>query len=146
MPKVPNTWHCFATHPPVLVRLLARRRLKGKHVEAMSTEDIAIASGIPLDRVIEISRSTTWDAVTIGEAERFILACRWDPTSPQDRHRYLSYKHRCKQKPTANWFSYLKKSPWWEREFAPLISILKRTRAKTKSPTASEPVGLEKAS
>jgi hypothetical protein len=71
MPKVPNTWRCFADHPPVLVRLLARRRLNGKHVEAMATEDIAIASGIPLDRILEISKSTSWDKVSMGETERF---------------------------------------------------------------------------
>ena len=45
-----SCWKILEEHPPALVRLLARRRLKGKLVSAMSAQEVAIQAGLPLSR------------------------------------------------------------------------------------------------
>jgi len=130
MPKVIDFWQSLADHPPVLVRILARRRTAGSHVEAISTEEVAITSDIPLSRVRELSTLLSWDNVTMGEAERFCRACAFDPTRPADLNRYRAYSYQCKKFPAKQWFQYLRRSPWWATEFVPLINLL-RSRPKS---------------
>lgn len=106
---------------------MARRKLVGKTVRAISIQEIAIASGMPLARVSAIAQSTTWDGVTIPEAERFCAACGFDPLNPDDRNRQSAYNRSCKTRRSQ--FAFLKKSPWWESEFLPLIQLLKQNKA-----------------
>lgn len=127
-----NPWKILSSYPPVLVRLLARRRIDGKHVRAISTEEVAILAGLPLPRVREISAMTAWDAVTVGEAERFCLACGFDPLNATHRNRYRAYERGCRIRPQGQWFAYLRSSPWWQSEFIPLIQRWKAALANNK--------------
>ena len=118
MSKTP--WQQMHANPPALVRLCARRRLKRKTVRAISLQEIAIASGLPLARVQVISQSLNWEGISIPEAERFCAGCNFDPMNPVDRNRQSAYRRSCKNQP----FAFLRKSPWWETEFLPLINRL----------------------
>jgi hypothetical protein len=121
-----------------MVRLTARRRLGGKHVAAVSRQEIAIASGIPLYRITEISRMFDWSEVSVAEAERFCAACGFDPTHAEDRNRQQHYNRKCQQKNRPP--HYLRVSPLWETEFVPLIRLLKSRQnsfaASSQSPSA----------
>lgn len=142
----PNFWKLMAKFPPVLVRLLARRRTGGKHVVALSSEEIAIASGLTLERVREIQLSENWNEITLKEAELFCLGCRFDPCNFADRNRYRAYTNQCKNNPTKNWWKYLRTSPHWGSEFVPLVQTWKRLQpsltgsSHTKSTQANSPV------
>lgn len=124
MRKSINFWRAFADHPPALVRLYARRRI-GRAIEAITAEEIAITSGIPLARVQEISSKLTWDEVSIAEAERFCLGAGFDPTSAKDRNRERSYSLKCRQLKLNRPFPWLKRHPRFTSEFLPLIVALK---------------------
>lgn len=110
--------------PPIVVRLAARRGT-GKVCAALSHTEVAIAAGLPLSRVIAISQMFSWHAVTLGEAESFCTACRFDPTLNQDRNRQLSYVNLCQRKYPGLPPYYLSHSPYWRTEFLPLIQRLK---------------------
>lgn len=125
-----TAWQLLNSHPPALIRLMARRRVKGKTVRAVSLQEIAIASGMPFARVQAIAQSATWEDITVAEAERFILACNFDPLSSADRNRQGAYERSCKNRQTQ--FAFLRKSPWWATEFLPLIESLKSHRAPSK--------------
>jgi hypothetical protein len=113
-----NHWKTFELNPPGAVRLMARRKLATKTIRAVSDEEIAIASGIPLARVQAIYHLRSWDGVPLGEVRAFCKACAFDPFSGADRNRRNSYVR------TAQW-TYLKKSPWWATTFEPLILRMK---------------------
>lgn len=124
--KVPSAWKLLEDNPPILIRLLARRKIGPTQVTAMTLQEIAITSGIPFSRVSVISQQLTWDGIDIPEAERFCAGCHYDPTSVKDRNRHFSYLRCCRR-----WtkFAYLKKHPLWASEFAPLINRLKSRKA-----------------
>lgn len=113
-----NAWKVLTDNPPGGVRLMARRRLKTKTIRAVSDEEISIASGIPLARVQAIYHLKSWDGVPLGELREFCRACSFDPFSGADRNRRNTYVK------TAKW-AYLKKSPWWDTTFEPLIRRMK---------------------
>jgi hypothetical protein len=104
-----------------------------KHVRAVSIQEIAIASGMPLSRVKEIAQSVTWDDITITEAERFCVGCNFDPLNPVDRNRQAAYERTCKTRPHR--LEFMLKAPWWQTELRPLIEKLRR--AKNSTPPAS---------
>lgn len=115
-------WKHLHNHPPALCRLFARRRETGKGVTAMSLREIAIGSGLPLDRVTEIANQVSWAGVTIDEAEKFIAGCRFDPFSHTDRNRKNAYTRSCRRFKTK--FLFLRKHPHWKTELLPLIRRL----------------------
>lgn len=118
-------WKLLHDNPPARVRLYARRRVKTKTVRAISLQEIAIASGLPLARVQTISQCLNWEGITITEAERFVAGCGYDPLNPQDRNRQSAYDRSCQTRQKMTSFTYLKKSPFWATEFLPLIKRLK---------------------
>lgn len=122
-----SAWKILSSHPPAKIRLMARRRLAGKTVRAVSIQEIAIASGLPLTRVKVIAQQLDWKGVDIPEAERFCAGCNFDPLDPDDRNRQSAYERSCKNRQSQ--FAFLRKSPWWETEFLPLIESLKRRKA-----------------
>lgn len=124
-----SMWKLLQEHPPALVRLLARRITKGKRIEAITLSEIVIASGLPRERVAEISNLMSWNTVTFYEAERFIIACKFDPLSAADRNRKRAYDTSCKKRNPKSQFKYLKESPAWKTEFFPLIERLRSRRA-----------------
>lgn len=124
MRKSINFWASFATHPPALIRLLARKR-RGRNVVAVTAEEVALTSGIPLARIQEISKQTNWEGVSIAEAERFCLGCGFDPTSAKDRNRKRAYEATCRTNRPR--FLWIKNSPRFESEFLPLIVALRKS-------------------
>ncbi len=124
-----SAWKILSKNPPALIRLMARRRVKTKTVRAVSLQEIAIASGLPLARVQIIAQSLNWDGISIPEAERFIAGCNFDPLDPADRNRQTSYERSCKKRTKSSHFAYLKKSPLWQTEFLPLIERLTLPKA-----------------
>lgn len=105
-----------------MVRLFARRNGR-----AISREEIAITSGIPLARIIEISQSLSWDGITIPDPERFCAACHFDPTNPNDLRRQRNYAYVCNRKKMGRIPYYLRASPYWLTEFLPLIQRLRES-------------------
>lgn len=125
---MPNAWKILADHPPCLVRLLARRKVKGKQVRAISSQEVAITSGLKLPRVHAISQMTSWDEVAVAEAERFVAGCGFDPLKAADRNRKSAYQRSCKTQ-NSQMFTYLRSSPLWQSEFVPLIRLLQSRRS-----------------
>ena len=74
--KETTFWEALRQFPPYYIRMLA----KNGRATALSDSEIAIASGIEINRVRQIKCLTTWDDVTVGEMLRFTTACNFDPT------------------------------------------------------------------
>ena len=88
-----------------------------KAAQAISDEEIAIVSDIPLARVRAIYDSRTWDEISVGELRSFCAACDFDPENSADRNRLTAYRNQ-KGGPK---FTYLKDSSQWKSVFMPLI-------------------------
>lgn len=114
-------WEALRHFPPYYVRMLA----KNGRATALSDADIAIASGLEINRVRQIKCLTCWDDVTVGEMLRFTTACNFDPTRSKDRLRAHTYERVC-QKRNVIPFLYLRKSPKWESELLPVLKILQQ--------------------
>lgn len=139
MPRPRNSvglscWKWLEAFPPITVRLAARGGA-GRAVVALSHQEIAIETGIPLARIIEISESFDWRGVTISEAEAFCRACNFDPTNAADRKRQRDYIRICQKKTPGRAPHFLTSSPWWRSQFLPLIDLL---RSRPTSSTESE--------
>ena len=112
----------FGKYPPPLVRCLARRRLAGSHVVAMSDEEVALSSEIPVDRIREIAQSVDWESVPVYEAENFCKACNFDIFNSADRNRAGAYLRKGAK------FLYLRTSPHWATTFLPLIKLMRNAK------------------
>ncbi len=117
-----KTWKIIDTYTPQVVRCLARRKTGTKQVKAISDNEIAIASTLDLKRVQEIYNSRTWDNISVWEMRAFCLGCNFDPLNTQDANRARAY---IGQKCTPKW-AYLKKSPWWDDIFEPLLRDIRQ--------------------
>ena len=113
------SWKWFDKYPPPLVRCLARRKLSGSHVVAMSDEEVALRADIPVTRIKEISTKTRWNDIPIEEAKSFCDACNFDIFNSADRNRAGAYLRKGAK------FQYLKVSPHWKTTFLPLIQVMK---------------------
>jgi len=111
-----NNWDLLDTYPPGLIRCLARRRLQGKRVEALSDDDVAAGAQLPVERIRQISMELSWDNVRVGEMRAFCCGCNFDPTKSLDRNRAKAYAGKRLAR-----FIYLRKSPWWNSVFLPII-------------------------
>jgi hypothetical protein len=121
-------WEYLKQYPPALVRLCARRSVGAKHVVAVSAQEIAILSGLPVSRVVEVSQSLSWDDITLSEARKFCEACGFDPTVGLHRKRQAIYLLVCRKKRPNQPLQppkYLRASPHWRTEFLPLIQSLR---------------------
>lgn len=113
--------------PPVVVRMLARVP-RGRPLTSL---EISKASNIPVARVDSISRSTSWQGIDIYEMQAFCSACRVDFASRKSMKRVDTYIRgvTINGKRVPPTYSYLRKSPDWEKEFLPLVLILKELNA-----------------
>ena len=118
-------WKALEDFPPVMVRICARTSIGGKNLRAMSSQEIAITSGIPLARLEQISEMGSWDEITMGETRKFVSACNFDPTNPAHIKRQRDYLRSCQTNPNRPPFSYLRRSPWWKSQFQPLIHLMR---------------------
>lgn len=126
-----NFWESLDAYPPLVVRLCARRSKGGKNVVALTNQEIAIETGIPLIRINEISQLLSWEYMTISEARRFCQACRFDPTMASDRKKQAIYTRVCQIKRPNQPPQYLRNSPLWTTYFLPLIQRLKSFNASS---------------
>lgn len=117
--KAMTWWGALRYYKPCYVRLLA----KEGHSRALTDAEIAIASGIDLNRVREINRMISWDNVTVGEMLRYVTACNFDPMSSIDRARCKKYDYTCKKRNIIP-YHYLRKCPKWESEILPVLRVL----------------------
>lgn len=113
-------WEALETHPPYYVRMLAKRG----HNKALSDAEVAIASGIEINRIREIKFMLNWHDVTYREILAFTAACNFDPTDSRHRQHVKRYENICRIR-NATPFQYLMVHPKYESEFLPLIRILK---------------------
>lgn len=125
MARASPFWTSLESFPPLKVRLLAHRPLRAstRTCLALTDAEIAIASGIELNRVRQISRMLDWSAVRLGEMKAFCAACRFDPTIAQHRQRVADYESKCLKRNSAP-FQWLRHSPAFEEELLPLIRRL----------------------
>lgn len=119
--KMRTPWDALRMFPPYYVRLLA----KTGHATALNDADIAISSGIDLNRIREIKMMRNWDLVTVGELLRFTTACNFDPMRARDRDRVKKYDYTWKTRNSIP-FKYLRSSPKWESEILPVLGILQQ--------------------
>lgn len=119
-------WEALQQFPPYRVRLLAKNG-----AVALSDADVAIASGLDINRVRQIKFMKSWDAVTVGELLRFTAACGFDPTRNKDRRRAYDYERSCQR--NKNPYKYLRQSPKWASEFLPLFQLLKEELTRQSS-------------
>lgn len=118
-------WDLLDEFPPIVVRLTARRITAGKNVAGLSSAEIAIASGIPLSRIMDIANSISWDDITVSETRLFCSACNFDPTNSAHRKRQREYIRSCQKRHPNRPPNYLFRSPHWETEFLQLINRLR---------------------
>lgn len=118
-------WEFLEAYPPPYCRLLAKKNGGGTGDMAITDAEVAIASGIPLQRIHEISRLASWDGVPAGEMRRFFAACNFDPTNSAHRARVNQYNSVCTKRNTVP-FRYLRRSPKWETEFLPLYLMVRK--------------------
>lgn len=130
-------WGALEDFPPIVVRLAARHG-SGHSTHAITGEEIAIVSDIPLVRVTWISQLFSWEPVPLGEVRRFCAACHFDPTSRVDRNRQRVYLDQCQRRNlTHRPPAFLRRHPAWATEFLPLIDRLRSHQASSNPSTST---------
>lgn len=129
---VSSLWPFLEAFPPLKVRLLAHRPLRSstRTCLALTDAEIAIAAGLSLERIRQISRMLDWTGVRLGEMRNFCTACGFDPTVAQHRQRVADYESKCIKR-TAQPFQWLHRSPVYTEEFLPLIQKLNQHLSRT---------------
>lgn len=122
-------WQHLDEYPPYYVRLWAK---SGPNT-ALSDAEIAIGSGIEINRIRQIKIMTDWRAVTIGEAMRYTLACNFDPTNGATRRLARNYDYRCRVTNNTRPYRWLRRSPKFESEILPVLAILREKLIKSSS-------------
>ncbi len=125
MVRRPEVWDFLEAFPPCYVRILANggAERKGCARRVLSDAEIAISSGIPIDRVREIKMLDSYDAMSVAEMLAYFRACNFDPTCGTDRQRLQRYEIVCKLRNTQPW-SHLRRSPRFREEILPVIRHL----------------------
>jgi hypothetical protein len=119
MRKIRKGWAVFEEFPPIFVRLLARERIlnsngKTSAVRVLSDEEIAINSGMDINRIKEVSQQYDWDEVEVGEARQFCLGCNFDLFDWKVRNQAYALA-------TNGSFAYLRSSPDWKNRYKPML-------------------------
>lgn len=105
--------------PPILCRLLARRR----HGAPLSTAEIASVSGLKPFLVEALSDAVDWSDVDIFVLQKFTHGCGIDFTDGHSMKRKLVYLRGKQQNSsrTPPSFAYLRRSPLWKSYYQPMI-------------------------
>lgn len=140
--KRPTIWEYLDAFPPPYCRCLAKEPGSGIADFAVTDAELAIRSGISIDRVREISRMENWDEISLSEMRAFFKGMNFDPTDYECRYRVSQYQRICQNRKTVP-FLYLRKSPKWETEFQPLLLMILRIM---KSPNVLLPATRESVS
>ena len=100
--------------PPIVCRLLARKKVRHDFVEAMTDHDIRAASGLPMATIKRLSWSHSWDAVPLADMLAFSQACGVDFDDPQSMKRNTRYLNNGGQ------WAHLMRSPERNTLYMPL--------------------------
>lgn len=119
-----SLWDKFEAFPPITCRLLARTRTPGGGIRAMTSEEIAAASGMSLMEVNSLAWLPSWDNVPVIKVRQFSEACGVDLTDRAQLRGHSSYIRR-----GASW-KYLKQSPLWDVYYKPMIAAYLQYRAR----------------
>lgn len=117
-------WTKLDRFPPVAVRLFASRRVPGKGKLALTDEEIAVQSGMPLSEVKSMSWLDSWDNVPMRRVKQFSEACGVYFTNRASMRTLTCY---LKNRPS---YHYLRKSPLWKDQFQPMIALLLQSQQK----------------
>lgn len=104
-------WSRAERHPPVLVRLLARR----PHGAPLTSDEISKVSGLPAHQVDYISHLTDWAGVDLPTMRKFLVGCGVDFENFKQMDRVDAYLH---SKPS---WRYLRLSEQWGTFYQPLM-------------------------
>jgi hypothetical protein len=131
MSKALNFWDKSERFTPCLCRLLARRSPGGP---ALSNDELAERSGLPVYEVVAISQQLDWKGVDLPTMQRFIRACGVDFEDPTTYRRLVVYLKGYEKKGglrIAPSFSHLRRHPDWEQFFKPLsIKLLRNGKVQ----------------
>jgi hypothetical protein len=119
-----DIWEIIDKYPPCVVRIFAREPTAGKRIRAVSNDEIAVSSGLPVERVKQIAFSSSWNHIKVGEMRAFIKGCGFDPLDSSVRNRVKAY---CRRDSGVK-FKYLITSPWWKTELKPLIKKMENDK------------------
>ena len=114
--------------PPILVRLLARKR----HGRPLTTIEIAERGGLKPGQVDFISESHNWILIDLPTFRAFTKGCDIDLLDRANFRRIENYLAGVKVKgrrfpPT---FRYLKRDPRWESYYKPLLMSWLKSKVK----------------
>ena len=119
MRKIRKGWQVFEEFPPIFVRLMAREKVTPGHkatsaVRVLTDEEIAIGASMSPDEVRDLSQKSSWEFVTIDEAQRFCVGCNFD---------FFDWRVRNSAYALANGgsFAYLRSSPDWKTKYMPML-------------------------
>jgi hypothetical protein len=100
---------------------------RGRANRWLTDEEVAIASALTLDRVMEIKLKQSWDDVPVSDLKKFCVGCGFDPTSSRDRRtKVYIYYSVCKKQNVVP-FLYLRKNPKWN-EFRRDLAMAQKRR------------------
>lgn len=109
-------WDWTKLISPVWARLLARI----PHGRPLTDAEIALKSGLTMDRVFLIQHMTDWSSVSMVEAEMFLRGCGINFCDSRQMDRVRWYLPRPGKK-TPVTFKYLRISPEWNTKYRPLM-------------------------
>lgn len=110
-----SIWDKLNRFPPIVCRLLARRKLASGGVVALSSEEIAQRSGMTVMEVNSLSWQSSWDDVSISKLRVFSKACGVDFTNSIVLREQAAYM---RNNPS---FKYLRKNEQWDSLYKPMI-------------------------
>lgn len=120
----PDFWSKLDRYPPLVVRLLASKRIPGKGKLALTDEEIASRSGLALSDIKSLSWLASWDTVPMGRVKQFSEACGVYLNSRGSMRTISCYLNN---RPS---YKYLRKSPMWRDQFQPMINLLLGSQPK----------------
>lgn len=117
-------WQRSSRIPPILVRMLARRR----HGPPLTDTEIATASGLAPSQVFAIAQCTDWTGIDVPTMRRFLQACGVDF---EDRKQMVRIDAYLRARPS---WQYLRTSPLWRSYFEPLMCRYIQSRKTALNP------------
>ena len=120
----PDFWSKLDRYPPLVVRLLACKRVPGKGKIAITDEEIAARSGLALSEIKSLSWLASWDSVPVARVKQFSEACGVFFNRRSSMRTISCYLNN---RPS---YKYLRKSPLWKDQFQPMINLLLASQPK----------------
>lgn len=118
MPKPLTIQERLQRFPPIVCRLLARKRDKARGIVPLTTAEIAQRAGLSVSTVASLAPLLSWDTVPATQAIAFAKGCGINLDDRDSLRHHSAYMKRLKGAPR-----YLMRSPDWATVYAPLIQI-----------------------